>query len=893
MIKMNFNYIGLIAIAIVIFQQQLKAQVLSTEYQFDTEFKSIIGINTCVTYEDGFLLGVITYDSGMQPNIIRIDSLGNEIWRTSQNDFTYYLQNMSVNNITVIGDEIYATVSNESKFRIWKVNPINGQLLWVNDLNHMGRVNIFENSNEAILAVDYFSGNANGLLINKSNGTIISQSQLFASTTSYAYCVTTDSEHNIYHGLGNTIVKRSGQFPFEVIWTNEITSPLVSGVNDLFIQSSTSLFASVNVGSTLTLLNINPGNGSITWSTFGTNSAKPTVEYGDFAYYLKTIGTLLITKIQKSTGAIVTSFTVEHPDPVYNSHGPIAGKDLTTDVDGNLILNARWSDYLNASTPKYNELYFKINPDNGSIISQTIIEYDILYGTGFSYGKLFRIGERVLAFTPMLIPSVDETHFVTNLSMVDLLDVNGVYEIVAAYSSTRKFSSKIVDSCKIGGSKTAVLAEYGRAGEISLYDENNQLMWRQYRYNNDKFHAHSIQEGSDGTIYIYGQSDYYTFESSEVWHDDSPCLDVWQFNVAGEELLHVDVYLDTYVDFVEPYALIPMNGTLIMCYLEPASFSSELILKVYHWIDNQNHDYHDLVIIDDADYSFTNFDNLNIQKYSETLFFAVAQNQIYVIDVNNWSVNPFGTGGWVKGFNNINSIVKYSDTQYILSGTGSVGNQSNLFKIGMIDFAMEDTLWTRSFPNNSTLNHSYGLTLSEDHSKLFATSGSRVGCYDMDNHAAFLWNNAMSNSFGLTYADGAYDNTRDWFWLVGKSDNNGESAKIIAYDSTGVKVLDTEIYGETNGSSYCTSVTCNDNGTVFIGGSLYKNLTKMNSVLWKYSGINLLFDVDDNNIINTTDLEIIINNYGCSTDLCSVYDLNQDGIVNAQDLMIVVSMVSD
>jgi hypothetical protein len=215
----------------------------------------------------------------------------------------------------------------------------------------------------------------------------------------------------------------------------------------------------------------------------------------------------------------------------------------------------------------------------------------------------------------------------------------------------------------------------------------------------------------------------------------------------------------------------------------------------------------------------------------------------------------------------------------------------NYARVCMYQPSTSDTLWSRSiiaskfhdivFNNDSTIIY-----------MLYYSSGYKIAAVNATN-GTLLWTSTSYQACSTCSVGSFYvDPITNRIWLsinfTSTSDPNGVStlyeigtsgvvSSVTTLDNAGVAI-----------NAIYDILRTTENGLLYCGSTnqaIFKN-TGFTSILYPVASESTA-DVNNDGVVNSADLNLLIQNLGCTTPACAIYDLNGDGVVSILDVMLV------
>jgi uncharacterized repeat protein (TIGR01451 family) len=542
---MNLKPYALNLVLVVFSVLNLPAQF--TECYFtDEEPKDMSRISGYTLDGDRIFISGTLFDQNLrQPAVYEIDTLGNILWRTTDQDNRAYERVDNAGGpIIKSGDHLFTRMVIDNGFKdryeLWKVDASNGDLLWRVEFEE--RIIRLRDYDEEKLLVYFYGDDFKEIaFINKDDGTIIS-SHLIGSTEFRGVGLTFDSDLNIYLTHRDTIFKRSHLNPDSSIMKIPISDiPEVSSLTSFYIDSNDSLFcfATSKTGSRGLVMALHSKDGSLHWQTeirgdeFGATVFTDKGGYLYSAWEHRSVGSgssrFHAAKVDKNTGALewntAYSFKLNNAPNGGNESG---ARSVGVDSQGGVYLTGYYAD---ANYGPANWGILKLNGADGSPLYEQTVTQDTSNFDRHSGGQaVFFINDQPYFLGQLqMMPSSR-----TAGALVKLAPQTGQIVVQRIMEGNYTFTSRTVQIKKLESGNFLVLKQVGRRLAIELYDHNRDLIWEKYLTKDYKLIGDNLNTRNGRivlTAYTIPEVDPSSFLAGKI-----ESMDVFFLDLAGNVL---------------------------------------------------------------------------------------------------------------------------------------------------------------------------------------------------------------------------------------------------------------------------------------------------------------------------------------------------------------------
>lgn len=822
-----------------LFYSLLLSSQTSEQYFNDNLLKEGTTVEVYFKYNNNIIVGGRSFDKAKyNPAIICIDTLGNVLWSTSDNDTSVYNWGTGgsyVYKMTLGMDKyIYAAVfiGISGTTQLWKVDPKDGKIIWKNSINFYytstPRHLIDYDSTKFIFTypVSYNGGyySTKMAYVSKSTGDTLSTHFLgnmpFAE---YRYGLCIDDQKNIYATVFDTIYKLNGSNPNNVIWKKRYSSPKVKDYHHLYYDVSTSslfIFGRLNYSIQYGLIvKANPTNGAfISADTAYTGD----VEFREMKVYNGHIyvswrhiyvggfnPAFWASKYNMSTGKL--SWTTFRAFP---GGGKQAAMSLDIDNSQNVYLTGYYKD---ANYGPANWGIMKINGNNGDTIYTKRIAQDYNIDDQLSSGK----GVCIINNQPYFVGQMETNHnFFENLqnsaaTLVKLEASTGKVVLQKSIYGTFQYPSITSAIKNFKNGKTLVIKQVGLSSVLEMYDSVKKIMWSQ-KFSRPKFLIGGVDVSytpvnSDIYFAAYSQGESATTPSYATFTDS---IFIFQLNDSGR-------LLKTYSFLTGAYYCAP---------LEIYTDSSSTIL----FYSKNNLVYYRKISAGSITSEYTTQIPVNLtlvrSKYvhnvttAKTLIFGKRSSATRMAEITKGSMGIANISVLPQSLTNINYVYEIDPFKVAICGKDNLNRES----IGVYHFTVKDTVWTKVLSSDTG---SEVLKCVGDPTKKFLYSISHrasnifIRKHDIINGQlkwAYTFNGVDNLDDWPT--DISFDSLRNQLLITGYETSKSNKKVLVLVMDTSGKLLnkisrDGDFKGNNTGA--CTQVLYK--GDRWVGGNITKN----------------------------------------------------------------------
>lgn len=817
--------------AIIIFGINAEAQV--TEYYFrDTEQKEGSTMSVHLQYDNTMIIGAVTMETYRKlPVVMRIDTLGNVLWNTGLTDTTVYsYDRCRVDKLTFSGGFLFASVYLEnyysnSQMEFWKIDPTSGNIIWKKKYEVK-----FNPGNKMLALLDYDSTNfltgykTNSasdnylVFVNKLSGDTLNNNKIESSGAEFID-ISIDSHKDIYYLLNDTLYKRSGINPQNLIWKSTYSG--TKFLKHVYVDANDSVFifgnSSVPSDFYSRVLSINTCNGSSLWMTqhYSETSLYRDMKdkngflfitwqhryVGSGDYYFRT------NKINKLTGHEEWFTNYGFSIPGVGNNVPQSGISLDIDQSGDVYLTGYCNSY------NYEPATFailKLNGFDGGPVYQKIIDLDTNIHDDLSVGLASCIINNKPYFAGTL-----QTDFAMSRQKIVFIKLNpstGDTVFMKFAGGNYQFPSNTIYIGNYINNQTLVLKQYGRKVKVESYDFAKHLIWERTISSEYYLSAGNIASTPSGDIYLSALSSAY-YSQPPFYASSKDSLFIYQLNSSGDLVYKYSEYVNsTNIKLLEMYA---DSGGAFVVYSRGGIM---YIRKLLNQIVSAEQSY-------SLSYVTTIAPTKNVVNVSPSEAWILSSNpytKCSKFNKNTMTVSAFAqitirlyTINWAEYFDASHALV-----------CGK--NSTNRACLGMYNTSAYDTTWTRQLSINSG-----------SEALKFITNPSRNYIYVMCHNASNIEIQKLAASNGAqkwvyTYNGSAnlddvpqnitYDSIRNQLLITGYEKNGlYKQVLILTLDTNGIAIDTIKRIGDFKGDNVALCSHVLYNGTQWVGGNLNKN----------------------------------------------------------------------
>ena len=837
---------------------------MAESYFNDTEIKTGGLVKAFIKGDDYIIYGGRSFDQyKAHPSVTKIDTLGNVIWTTTDDDLDMYEDQGDVHQIFESDGYIYALAieldwPNYPK-EVWKIDASNGQIEWKHPfyLDYFDFPRHFIDYDEEKLLMAYFESNGapKYAFVSKTNGDTLSTHPMGANLSSTQFSLAKDAGLNIYYTFKDTIYKADATNPDNILWKNALP-PSYDIVDhmEIYIDSNDSIFLFsrydnfFNDNGKGKVIALNSTDGSLLWE-----ANAPGGEVGS-VYFVDRDGHIYATwrhslvgggygywtsKIDKSNGNIEW-------DSYYNfGNGNQGARSIDVDDNGDVFLTGYFGD-ANYGPEDWGVL--KLEGNTGDAIYELNISIDSLENDDISIG----IAACVINNKPYFLGEL-ETYASNGIerSKVTFIEIeNSTGELLQRkhLGGSHQFLSKTVQIENYGYNHTLVLKQVGRFTELELYNYNKTLEWRRSFEKDYMLFPERMTVGHDGNIVVSARSvmetdeqPYYSNITDRIYvfkiDFDGTSISENSFEVEEPGIRILDLWADD-------------NGEVFIFYRKSNAI-------YYRKIDDTgSSDERDL----SATYTYIpSASNYSIPHTDSTLLFFNNKN-IKQVNKNTLASTTLGQQNFVQ---HIHYVHQLGEDRVLLCGR----DNNNMDMLAMSDPVSLDTIWKKGYVLGS---QGYKFILDEDDSHIY-TVGVEVNNVFVRKIAAadgqLIWSHVYdcpqgNNDYPI---DISLDQSSGHITVTGYSSASGnQEVFIIVLDADGALLEEylpqSAVIGANIG--WCTEFL--PGGSTWIGGQINHPTFGMAGFVYEADTGNQLstisgytyFDENENGIKDSTEIDL-------------------------------------
>lgn len=837
-----------IFIVLIFFSVSLNAQV-SEHYFTDEEPKTEGKIVSHIKYQNNIIIGGNSFDNArFNPVLLRIDTTGKILWKTTSNDNKSYNSSRVYIHKFFIGLDsfIYASCYDESnkEKEVWKVNPKNGNIIWKKTLtntylHHAPRFIMDFDSSKFLISysVSYNSSSYYTRLAFMSKLTGDTLNSVFLGNMPwqnprYGLCI--DDKKDIYYSCYDTLYKMSGKSPNKIIWKKTHSSAQVSDYHYIWYDTQSKLLYFIGKRNTGTaygkIVKINSVDGALISTSNAINSDD--VEYQDMKvdngslniiWRHITVGgsprTFSATKYTMSNAQIEWNITYYLPNKGGGSQSAIS---LDIDKKGDVYMTGYCGDD-NFSGSMWGIV--KLNGKNGNTIYHKIIAEDSTKLDKMSVGMASCIINEKSYYVGQLQSRLQLDYQTSGIVMIKLEPNTGDELLRKSFNGNYKFPSVTLNIMKYPGSKTIVMKQVGRMIKFEMYDSSKNLLWE--KFYKKKYFVFGVNLAIDpkGTI---------VFTACTKLETNTP------------------PYVRSYNDSIYVVQL-DKNGNLVKEHMFYSGLSN--LLPVELQVDNsfilvfyQNSDVIYYRKISSSGISTEYKIDLryklipSMQKYcynkneSKAYIFGFISGVTKMIEIDKKMLVTKNLSILPNVFNAINFVQEIDSNLVVLCSNNILKNET----IGIYNISTKDTLWTKKVSeSNSTVlkcvldsakKHLYSISqngLDIIIRKRLVSNGQQVWFYKY---------NGLSGKENAP-TDISYNKSKGRIVVSGYETNskNYKQPLTLILDTAGVLINSVSSIPDFSGDNIAKCTYVFKDGTSWVGGNLNKNSFGLAGFIFEFS----------------------------------------------------------
>lgn len=840
----------------VLLYTTVSAQIIE-HYFNDTEKKEGGHLYDHVKYKNSIIIAGRSFDTRKyNPSVMRIDTLGNTIWRTI--DTTTYdpYSGGHISNLLVSDGYVYAFMVSlndyflyTNKKEIWKIDIENGNILWKKKFYSTSRYDIQKmidfDADKFLLQYNdspsYNVHNTGYAFIDKNDGDTLSTHTI--SSGGYgSFPLAVDSERNIYYTKGDSIFKVTGDANANLIWKTSHSTSLDRTVNqDIYIDSKDSIYLfGVQEGRIFSLgrvVSINKSTGERKWEItmpydLIVVAFQDMVDKNGFLYIAWThtyVGTeknkAWTSKIDKISGQQVWFTDCNYfvgPDG-----GPQSTISLDVDDNGDVYMTGY---YATSSYGPVDWGILKLDGGSGNVVYRKTIspEYNVINTPSYVAANIGLVTS-VINNTPYYLGELPTTFkenigYKAKIAFIKGDPITGNTVIQKFVEGNYRFPSTTIAIVDYPSSKTVVLKQVGRALTVEMYDSFKNILWSKEVQKEYFLTGKNLTVGPNGDIYFsaHSASESNAFPYYSVYPDSAY---VYQLSASGDFIKKYTLFDNSYS--IYPSQLYADNSRVLVSYLKVGGgMYGGSAVYYYRKIESMQ-------LSNEIRTGFANLkpssqvNNYFSKDENKAYYFSNDYGYNYVTEFDkNTMMFTSGAGNIYTPLDTVNYVLKVDETHALICANSKYNRES----VGLYDFTLKDTVWSRlfaesynSFASKAVLDVSgkYAYIMSSNNAditirEISVLNGSQVWEYTYNGAA-------NKQDFPL---DIVYDKSREQIIVTGYETmaDKTTNALILTIDKNGV-ALDTIIKkGSFPGISFSLCAHVLQDGSQWVGGSLSNNV---------------------------------------------------------------------
>lgn len=505
---------------------QSYAQFTEQLFRDTTEYTGGVGFQK-IQYQNNYIVsGLIKNGLG---GIICIDSNGNDIWQV-----TLRTRNPIRSIMLGMDGFVYTTVNENDTNFLWKLNPINGGIIWSKNYRAYGFISSLDYDSSTFIQsylVSYDGGtyHTRFAVISKTTGDTLSSHFIGnISWTTFGTAMAVDQNKDIYFTHADSIIKVSATNPDSAIWRQIYTSAQIKAIQFLsYNQAKGSLYVLGTQANSMErgfIAKVNAMNGGFQkLEIIGNNTrVKPNqvkiVNNNLYAswQHLYVGGGLSYNNISKYD--LVSDTMVW--SAVYETPG--GGQESVIDFDlddSGYVYTTGYASSANYGPGRWINL--KIHHTTGDVLNTLVLtenESPFLESLSNGFG-IACLPTRILVFG-----NLERKQGLGRALTLSVLNPSNFNTILQKNFGNYLFPSRTIQIKKHPNGYFVTLKQVGRAVELEMFDTLNVLQWRK-SFAVNMIEGHQLAVAPLGDIYfsatIRKTSIFAPFTSNTV---DSICV---------------------------------------------------------------------------------------------------------------------------------------------------------------------------------------------------------------------------------------------------------------------------------------------------------------------------------------------------------------------------------
>lgn len=488
-----------------------QAQIEHVEYFSDTTAGKLNMIHHTIKVDDGIIISGEMNENGYEhPVILKIDLTGQVVWstlNTTKIGVNNYQNGCIDFTIDLFSDGFIYGVYHQNNLgtnlrKFWKVNPANGQVIWINTFYSNGFTSISLTDYSATKYIACFYKSQSGqenvstmAYISKATGDTLKTFNM--GVCSWDHGTVVDHNKNIYYWKDQTITKYNRDSIALPIWSKTYSvynSNTVSSIHSAYIDYQDNLFLHGRTGGTYgygnaLLLKISNQTGNQIWNTLittVTDSRKSDLIDRNGKLYISYRHELVggfqssfkVVKLDKETG-VLNWHSTNNVVAIGTPNGSTSDKDavLSMDIDcnGDLYLTGYYND---ANYGPENWGNMKINGNTGAKIYDQTEDLTPSIQDNFSTGKGSFIFDNKSIVLGQL-ENLNSPNFLLSDAYYSAYDISGNNTALQRIGAEFSIPSQTLDF-KTSGDTLYVLKQRGRLIQLQAYLHDSTLIWNKY-----------------------------------------------------------------------------------------------------------------------------------------------------------------------------------------------------------------------------------------------------------------------------------------------------------------------------------------------------------------------------------------------------------------------------
>lgn len=813
---------------------------VSETYFSDMEGKYGGRISCYVKGEDFIIIGGKSFDAYKnQPSVTKIDTLGNVLWTTTNQDSSLTTGNMY--RLIRSGDFLYGTTTEKE---IWKIDIQTGATIWRKDFPSLysspDRLIDFDTNKILVGYVNGYNGSfykARYAFVDKSTGDTLSTRKLGdLAWKRRNYGLAIDSEKNIYYTEHDSIFKVKGSNPDSLIWGVQHPSAELADIRHIHIDGQDKIFlfgsklASSNRGKALS---IDKSNGSLIWDqaqAFGAISFRMSLEKDNNIYAIWTpnlVGSggsnMFITRYNKSTGTLnlSTSYAFQGV-PLGSAIGNSGALSLDVDSGGDVFVTGFYGDD-NYGPENWGIL--KLDGNSGTVLYERTITEDSLYTDKASSGIVACVINDQPYILGDLQTSFESYYGKAKVAFIKMDNSSGNILEKKIYQGSYQFAAQTLEIENYGQNKTVVYKQVGRSVVVEMYDYSKNLLWQRSISKEYMLKGTDLVVGHEGSILV--GATLAQDSDTDPFYDSTPdSMLVFGIDSLGNVFREDGFEADSYF-FQARQLLFDRNGETFVFYCDGGNVEKFVYMRKI----DLNGMISEPKIISFCSDLLPNSQNLFDYSDSTFMFFGDVPYNIgrfnfgtdrkaYEINKNRLSASSYSNFNYL---NKINFALQKSTDEFFFCGQDTEGHGF----LAAYNTLTRDTIWTNtsSFESEAIL-----MTFNEDSTAIYTADTTlsdlivrKINVSNGQEEWAYV--SAGTATRKERPLDIVYNNARKQIivsgYLVDRMVSEWDQQVFIdIIDSTGSKVNSIIKYGDFSGNNAASCVAKLADGSIWVGGNL-------------------------------------------------------------------------